>query len=132
MPQSYSSVLTLLLKLKDAQRTANCAYHKQSSGYAGYSHTVQRAHPPVTSSCSYQNIFIQGEWERKEIMARRAYNEKTAREENKQHTVGFIVIFFLKLSYETEISVLIKVCFRLQSYFKIQLFLRNSGKIRVR
>lgn len=35
MPQSYSSVLTLLLKLKDAQRTANCAYHKQSSGYAG-------------------------------------------------------------------------------------------------
>lgn len=75
IPQSYSSALTLL-KLKDIQRTANCEHHKQNSGYVGYSHTTERPHPPVTSSCSYQKIFIQGEWGRKEIRAWRTYNEK--------------------------------------------------------
>lgn len=77
IPQSYSSVLIFLhLKLKDTQRTANCVHLKQNSGYAGHYHTVERYYPPVTSSCSYQTVFLQGEWGRKEILSGTAQNEE--------------------------------------------------------
>lgn len=74
---SYSSTLLRELReLKDTQRTANCVHLKQNSGYAGHYHTVERYYPPVTSSCSYQTVFLQGEWGRKEILSGTAQNEE--------------------------------------------------------
>lgn len=60
---------------EDIHRRANCAHLTQKSGKAGHSPTITRSYPPLTSSCSCQNVFLQGEWGRQEILAWSAQNE---------------------------------------------------------